>query len=381
MSNKSFNLSGAHKASSVLRSEFSLLFGAVTAVLFFSFDQTWLGDLTSPIKYGFLFVWLFCTMVWLAFSVVRHADGLAVLLGEPYGTLILTVSVITIEVFMISAVMLHGENNPTLARDTLFSVLMIVLNGIVGVTLLVGALRHKEQAYNLKGASAYLSVIIPLAGLGIILPRYTTSAPGGEVTTLMAVYLIVMSISLYGVFLAMQTMRHRKYFEQPATAESEISKKDHGNLVVRSLGFHTLLLPLTMLPIVLLSKKMAILVDHGIETLSAPQALGGFLIAILVLSPEAMAAVRSALANQLQRTMNITLGSTLSTIGLTIPAVLSISLVTGKTVELGLEPAEIFLLLFTLLVAMVNFNSERTNVLHGFVHLILFATYVVLIFD
>jgi Ca2+:H+ antiporter len=381
MSNKLLNMSGVHKASSVLRSEFSLLFGAVTAVLFLYFNQTWLGDLSSPVKHGLLFIWLFGTMVWLAFSVVRHADSLAVLLGEPYGTLILTVSVITIEVFMISAVMLHGDNNPTLARDTLFSVLMIVLNGIVGVTLLVGALRHKEQAYNLKGASAYLSVIIPLAGLGIILPRYTTAAPGGEVTTLMAVYLIAMSIILYGVFLAIQTMRHRNYFEQPATTESEISHKDHGNLVVRSLGFHALLLPLTMLPIVLLSKKMAILVDHGIEFLGAPQALGGFLVAILVLSPEAMAAGRAALANQLQRTMNITLGSALSTIGLTIPAVLGISLVTGKTVELGLEPAEIFLLLFTLLVAMVNFSSERTNVLHGFVHLVLFATYVVLIFD
>ena len=126
---------------------------------------------------------------------------------------------------------------------------------------------------------------------------------------------------------------------------------------------------------------MAILVDHGIEVLGAPQALGGFLVAILVLSPEAMAAGRAALANQLQRTMNITLGSALSTIGLTIPAVLGISLVTGETVELGLEPAEIFLLLFTLLVAMVNFSNERTNVLHGFVHLVLFATYVVLIFD
>ena len=170
MSNKSLNLSGAHKARSILRSEFSLLFGAVTAVLFLYFNQTWLGDLGSPVKHGLLFIWLFGTMVWLAFSVVRHADSLAVLLGEPYGTLILTMSVITIEVFMISAVMLHGDNNPTLARDTLFSVLMIVLNGIVGVTLLIGALRHKERAYNLKGASAYLSVIIPLAGLGIILP-------------------------------------------------------------------------------------------------------------------------------------------------------------------------------------------------------------------
>jgi Ca2+:H+ antiporter len=199
----------------------------------------------------------------------------------------------------------------------------------------------------------------------------------------MAVYLIIMSVGLYGVFLAIQTLRHRSYFQQPTAPEDqgEAPEDDHGDLVVRSVAYHAWLLPLTMLPIVLLSKKMALLVDHGITTLGAPQALGGFLAAILILSPEGLAAVKAALTNSLQRTMNIALGSTLSTIGLTIPSILGISLVTGKSVELGLEEPEIFLLLFTLLVAIVNFNSERTNVLHGFVHLILFVTYIVLIFD
>lgn len=377
------NSSNKLETRNVLRSELALWVGALTAILSTVFGAEWFTGLSNPLWYGFLFGWLFAVMLWLAFNVVRHADSLAVLLGEPYGTMILTISVISIEVIMIAAVMLTGENNPTLARDTLFSVLMIVLNGMTGLTLLVGALRHKEQVYNLKGASAYLAVIIPLAGLGIILPRYTVSAPGGEVSPLMAIYLIAMSISLYGVFLAIQTMRHRSYFEQPAAAEqnTQAAHEDHGDMVVRSLGYHALLLPLTMLPIILLSKKMAVLVDHGIITLGAPQALGGFLIAILVLSPEALAAVRAALTNRLQRTMNIALGSALSTIGLTIPAVLGISLFTGKSVELGLEEPEIFLLIITLLVAIVNFNSERTNILHGFVHLVLFATYVILIFD
>lgn len=371
------------KTGSVLRTELALLVGALTAILFTVAGDTLMSGLSSPLWYGFLFGWLFAVMLWLAFNVVRHADSLAVLLGEPYGTLILTISVISIEVIMIAAVMLTGENNPALARDTLFSVLMIVLNGMTGLTLLVGALRYKEQVYSLKGASAYLGVIIPLAGLGIVLPRYTTSAPGGEVSPLMAVYLVIMSIALYGVFLAIQTIRHRAYFEQPVIAAQDESTDDrhHDDLQVRSLGYHALLLPLTMLPIILLSKKMAILVNHGISTLGAPQALGGFLVAILVLSPEAMAAVRAALANQLQRTMNIALGSSLSTIGLTIPVVLCISLVTGRSVELGLEEPELYLLLITLLVSIVNFNNERTNVIHGFVHLVLFFTYIVLIFD
>ncbi len=367
----------------VVRSESSLWVGFLTVIVFTLFGTGWLADLSNPLWYGFLFVWLFVVMLWLAFGVVRHADALAIKLGEPYGTLILTISVISIEVIMISAVMLTGKGNPTLARDTLFSVLMIVLNGMVGVTLLVGAIRHREQIYNLKGASTYLGVLIPLAGLSIILPRYTPSAPGGEVSTLMAVYLILMSAGLYGAFLGIQTMRHRTFFEQPQPLEgaTELLADEHGDIVVRSLSYHAVLLPLTMLPIILLSKKMAVLVDHGIATLGAPQALGGFLIAILVLSPEGVAAVKAALENRLQRTMNISLGSALSTIGLTIPAVLGISMVTGQKVELGLEQPEAWLLLFTMLVAIVNFSSERTNVLHGVVHLILFLTYVMLIFD
>ena len=367
----------------VIRSEMALWLGAITTVIFMVFGDTWLADLSSPLWYTILFCWLFGIMLWLAFAVVRHADGLAILLGEPYGTLILTVSVITIEVIMISAIMLTGENNPTLARDTLFSVLMIVLNGMVGITLIVGALRHREQVYNLKGASAYLTVIIPLAGLGIILPRYTTSAPGGEVSSLMAVYLILMSIGLYLVFLSIQTLRHKTFFIQPAgdTDNPDSNAHDHADIIVRSLRYHAILLPLTMLPIILLSKKMAVLVDHGIATLGAPQAIGGFLVAVLVLSPEGVAAIQSALSNRLQRSMNIALGSALATIGLTIPAVLVISLVTGKSLELGLEEPEIYLLLLTLLVSIVNFSSERTNVLQGFVHLILFMTYIVLIFD
>ncbi|MFQ5761378.1 MAG: calcium:proton antiporter [Acidiferrobacterales bacterium] len=371
------------KTPSIAWAELPLWIGILVTVLFTLFGNAWLADLSNPLWSGFLFVWLFLVMLWLAFGVVRHAESLAVKLGEPYGTLILTVSVISIEVIMISAVMLTGEN-PTLARDTLLSVLMIVLNGMLGITLLVGGLCHHQQSYNLQGASAYLGVIIPLAGLGLILPRYMPTAPGGEVTPLMAGWLIMVSMGLFTAFLWIQTLRHSGFFQQPShTRDSaeELLTDEHDHIVVRSLTYHSVLLPLTMLPIILLSKEMAILVDHGIVTLGAPQALGGFLVAILVLSPEGLAAIKAALANKLQRTVNISLGSTLSTIGLTIPAVLGISLVTGKKVELGLEEAHVYLLLFTLLVAIVNFSSERTKALTGVVHLVLFLTYVVLIFD
>ena len=217
--------------------------------------------------------------------------------------------------------------------------------------------------------------------LGLVVPRFTLSAPGGEVTPLMAGYLILMSAGLYGVFLSIQTTRHSGFFEQPMEPDSEPADDGHGDLAVGSTGFHVGLLLLTMLPIVLLSKGIGALIDHGIFELGAPQELGGFLVAALVLAPEGLSAARAALANQLQRTVNISLGSSLSTMALTIPAVLAISLTTGRTVELGLEPVEIILLLLTLFVSIVTFGGGRTNVLQGAVHLILFLTYAVLIFD
>lgn len=353
------------------------MLGTITAVLFTLFGKSWLGDLTDIVKYGLLFAWLFGAMVWLSFAVVRHADCLAIKLGEPYGTLILTLSVIGIEVIMISAVMLGGDN-PTLARDTMFAVLMIVLNGMIGVTLLLGGLRHHEQEYSLQGANSFLSLIIPFAVLGLVLPRFTESTADASPSTPLAVFLILASVGLYGVFLAIQTTRHRAYFTQPGGSNDG---HDHGGLVVRSIGYHAALLVMCMLPIVLLSKSMAKIIDHGIETIGAPAQLGGFLVAILVLAPEALGATRAALANQLQRTMNIGLGSALATIGLTIPAVLIVGFLTGRVVELGLGNVDLILLLLSLSVAVVTFGSPRTNVLQGAVHLLLFAAYVVTIFD
>lgn len=163
---------------SLLRTELVLAVSIPTAIVFLTFGKSWLHDLTSTTWYLFLFTWLFVVILWSSFSVVRHADGLATLLGEPYGSLILTLSVIGIEVVMIAAIMLNGSNNPTLARDTMFSVLMIVLNGMVGVSLLIGALRHHEQTYNLQGANAYIGVLLPLSLLGLVLPSIYGVCPG-----------------------------------------------------------------------------------------------------------------------------------------------------------------------------------------------------------
>lgn len=367
---------------SFLREEAGFIVGAVTTAILMTVGTVWFEALGQSLMTPVLFVWVFGVMIWCSFGVVRHAESLAELLGEPYGTLILTLSVITIEVALIAAIMLTGDANPALARDTMLAVVMIVLNGIVGTALLIGGLRHKEQTFNLQGARTFLAVLIPLATMSLVLPRFTKSTVDPTLTTLQAVMFATITIALYATFLAVQTSRHREFFLQPSDVGSDADQHpEPPHHAVHSVGYHTAFLILTMLPIVLLSKKLALLVDFGIGTLAAPAALGGILVAVLVLSPEGMAAIHAALANQIQRAVNICLGSALATIGLTVPAVLIIGLFTGQTVVLGLEEAEIVLLLLTLLLSALTFGGIRTNMLQGAVHLVIFAVYIVLIFS
>ena len=322
------------------------------------------------------FAWLFAIIMLAAFAVVRHADCLAEILGEPYGTLILTFAITAIEVMMIAAVMLTGPEVSTLARDTMFAVVMIVFNGMCGMALLVGGLRYHEQTYNLQGANAFLSVIVPLAALGLVLPNFTQS-PGGTLSTLHEVFLIFMSVALYGVFLAIQTLRHRRYFLHPDEADQPHAVSSD----LRPAYYHGALLILYIVPIILLSKKIAVPIDFAVAKLGAPAALVGFLVAALILSPESVAGVRAAAANQLQRSINLLLGSVLASISLTIPAVLAIGMMTGRTVVLGLDGIDMLMLILTLGISMLTYASGRTNILLGAVHLLLFCAYVVLILE
>lgn len=372
------------KVFAVLMSELPLLITIATAALFLLFGKSWFADLSNPIFFAFVLGWLFAVILLSAFAIVRHAESLAVLLGEPAGTLVLTLSVTGIEVVIIAAVMFTGEGNPALARDAMYSVVMIVLNGMVGLSLLLGGLRHHEQTYNLQGANAFLAMILPLAVLGLVLPSFTSSSPGPTFSPLQATFLIVMSIGLYSIFLAIQNVRHRHYFVSSDSADASLEGDDtehHGDLEVQSSSYHAAFLVMYFLPVVILSKQIAIPVDYGIHVLGAPKALGGFLVATLVLSPESLAAARAALANQLQRSVNILLGSVLATIGLTIPAVLAIGLTTGKPIILGLDAVDTTMLSLTLVLSTLTFTVRRTNVLLGAVHLLLFAAYVMLIFE
>jgi Ca2+:H+ antiporter len=363
--------------------EWPLALSLTTTLVFLVFGQRLLADLTHPVRFTFILVWLLLIILFSVFAVVRHAEALALKLGEPLGTLVLTLSVTGIEVMIIVATMSTGQGSPTLARDAMFAVIMIVLNGMVGLTLLIGALRYHEQDYNLQGANAFLAVILPLAVIGLVVPSYTHSAPDQAFSNIQAAFLTLVSVVLYVVFLSIQIGRHREYFRAPRlTAEAKNAKR-RWRIVheVYSVPHHVILLLAYMGPLVVLSQQLAVPIDFTIRVLGAPVALAGLLVAVLVLAPESIGAVRAAVTNDLQRSVNILLGSALATIGLTIPAVLIFGLLTGKHIVLGLDAVDITLLALTLVLSNMTFSSSRTNVLLGAVHLLVFFSYVLLIFQ
>ena len=359
-----------------------LIVGWGTVVGFLLFGNALFAPIGSAAYAAALFVGLFAVILWSAGGVLEEANHLAEMLGEPLGTLILTLSIVLIEVVLISAAM-FGVAEPTLGRDTMFAFLMIVLNGVVGLGLLLGGLRYREQAYNLQGATAYLAVIIPLSVIALVLPNFTRSTPDGTLTPGQAASFSVFTVMFYGIFLALQTGRHRHFFVMPDPGGGVANEPTapHGRAGAASIALRVLLLVLSILPIVLLAKQLAKIIDHGLAVLHAPPALGGILIAVIVLAPEAIAALRAVSANQLQRTINLCLGASASTIGLTVPAILGINLITGQRVVLGLAPAEMVLLALTLILSTLTFSGPRTTVLEGAMHLLVFFVYVTLIFS
>ena len=364
-----------------IRSEFPLLIGLGTAAIFLGTGARLVEAVGHPLLLALVFLWLFAVILWSAICVVRHADCLAIKFGEPYGTLILTLSAISIEVAMISTSMLHGENNPTLGRDAIFAVVMIALNGLVGVCLLMGGLRHREQRYNLQGVNSYLNVIMTLAVLGLVMPNFTTSTSGPTLSGLQGLFLAATSVGLYGIFVIIQTMRHSQYFVESTNIAVAPPKSSHHPLQIGSTGYHAVMLLLYLVTVVVLAEKFGVPLDASMELFGMPPALGGAIIAALVLTPEGIGAIEATLRNQMQRSVNILLGSVLATIGLTIPAVLTIGLITKKSVTLGVQGGNLPLLLLTLAVSVVTFTSGKTNILQGCIHLLLFAVFLLLIFS
>ena len=327
---------------------------------------------------GIAFAAFFIGALLAAILATRHAEHLAERFGEPYGTLMLTLSAISLEIATVVTVMLHNADNPAFGRDTMFSVVMIVLNGIIGIALLVGGLRHHEQTYNLRGAKAYLSLLIPLATLALIWPDFTVTSGVGTLSLVQKLFLLVMSLLLYAAFMVIQTRTHTSFFVAEGEAMEQAPAHPESS---RSGAFHAVLLVVYLVLVVLLAKLFALPLETGVARLGMPAMLAGFAVALLVLAPEGIAAIRAARQNQMQRAMNIGLGTALSTIALTVPAILLIDLFLGRTAVLGLSSANMMMLVLTFFVSILTLGSGRTNAMQGLVHLLLFLAYVVLIFS
>jgi Ca2+:H+ antiporter len=345
------------------------------AVLLFA-GSTVSGITFTPTAAGLVFAAVLLVILFgTVFAAVHHAEVIAERVGEPYGTLVLTLAVTIIEVALIATIMLGEKEVPTLARDTVFAVVMIVCNGLVGVCILVGGLRYREQEFQVTGANVYLSVLIVFATITLILPNTTATTPGPVYSQAQLGFVSIVTIILYAVFLYTQTIRHRDYFVVDGG-----SAGDAGHASTRILMLSAALLLVSLLGVVLLAKKFSLVVDAGAEAIGAPPAFAGILVALLILLPESLAAIDAARRNELQKSINLALGSSLATIGLTIPAVAVAAWALDKTLVLGLDQRETVLLVMTLLLSMLTFGTGRTNILFGLVHMLVFAVFVFMVF-
>lgn len=314
------------------------------------------------------------------FATVHHAEVIAHRVGEPFGTLVLTLAVTVIEVALILSMMLGGPSNSALARDTVFSVIMIVCNGLVGTCILIGGLRHREQEFLVHGANSYLGVIVTLAALTLMLPNYTLTTPGPLFSESQLAFVGVITIVLYGVFLYIQTVRHTEYFAPTQTTSGDAAQAPVHPDPPESLAWSAVLLAVSLVVVIALAKKFGVGIGEVLDRAGAPATVSGLIVALLVLLPESMAAVQAAYRDDLQKSLNLALGSSLATIGLTIPSVAAVAILLGKELVLGLAPKETLLLALTMVASVLTFGTGRTNVLPGLIHMVIFAAFVFLTF-
>jgi len=309
-------------------------------------------------------------------SAVHHAEVIALRIGEPFGTLVLALAVTVIEVGMIVVLMVGGEPNPALMRDSIHAVVMLVLHGLAGLCIVVCALYHREPEFHVAGANAFLAVLIPMAVLVLVMPNYVASAPGPFYSNLQLIFVSVVCLLLYGAFLFVQTGWHRAYFQPVGDDDTVPLERPAPRIVVASFG----LLLVALVSVVLLAKSLTPALGAALAVVQAPVAVIGIVIAAIVLLPESVAAVRAAARNRLQSSLNLALGSGVASIGLTVPAVAVVSRVIDQPLELGISSSNSVLLALGVLIAVITYGTGRTNVLAGVVHLVLLAAYLFLTF-
>ncbi len=352
--------------------EYPLFLSIIALLVFGTYEHTLAETLTGNLV-GFLVI--FGVIIYSSMSVAHHAELLAEKFGEPYGTMILTMSAVIVEIVIISIMMLH-EENPTLARDTIYSAIMLDINGLLGFAAIVGGLKYGEQPYNVDSSNSYLSMLMVALGVAMVIPDFIEPA----FYDAFMLFNVVIFILLYLVFTRVQLKDHRYFFQyKNEGVPEELHTHAHEGEEINAL-YHTLLLVVSIVMIGLLSEILAVFMSNDIEYFGLPLALSAVGVAVISASPELITAVRAALANRMQTVINIALGASLATVLLTIPAVIVIGRATGLEVTLGLTPIQGVMLGLTLLVSMINFSDGETNMLEGFLHVILFSLFAFLLF-
>lgn len=365
-------MSNAQEAVKTRHKETSLIFPVLALVVLF----LWGSSQTLPVVIAINLLALIGILS-SAFSVVRHADVLAHRLGEPYGSLILSLSVVILEVSLISALMATGDAAPTLMRDTLYSIIMIVTGGLVGFSLLLGGRKFATQYMNLFGIKQYLIALFPLAIIVLVFPM---ALPAANFSTGQALLVALISAAMYGVFLLIQTKTHQSLFVYEHEDDSDDDDPHHGKPSAHSSLWHAIRLIIHLIAVIAVTKMNASSLETLLDSMNAPVAFTGFLVALLILSPEGLGALKAVLNNQVQRAMNLFFGSVLATISLTVPVVTLIAFMTGNELQFALGAPEMVVMVASLVLCHISFSTGRTNVLNGAAHLALFAAYLMTIF-
>lgn len=360
-----------------LKKELPFLLALLTLIVL-SFAGNSSAVRSSFLIEALLFAAVFIIIIFAAMGVVHHAELLALKFGEPYGTMILTLSAVTVEIIMIAAMMMHGDSDPAIARDTIFSTLMILLNGLTGLIMLIGGLKYGEQKYNIRSTNSFFSMIFGIIGISLFIPMVISP----ESRLFYEVFLIIICLLLYIFFLRMQSKEHNYYFKftPEVSDESEKNSEEAAGRKKISALYHSAMLAATIGAISILAESLSVYVDDGIEHLSLPAGIAGVVIALIIVSPEGLTAIRAGLKNDMQRVVNISLGSMLSTLSLTIPAVLVVGMLIKQDVTLGLTPVQSGMIIISLLVGILSCKDGESNALQGFIHFMLFITFIFLIF-
>jgi Ca2+:H+ antiporter len=353
--------------------EYSLFLAILTFIGISYFEHTLVqSTMGNLIGFGILFV----VIIYAAMSVSHHAEMLAEKFGEPYGTLILTMSAVIVEIIIIVIMMIHAHN-PELARDTIYSAVMLDINGLLGIAAIIGGIKYGEQPYNVDSSNSYLSMLLVAIGIAMVLPEFLD--PVYHMRFMM--FNVVVFIFLYIIFTRVQLTSHKYFFEyndkaDTACAEGEICEPHHQI----NGWYHAINLVISIIVIGVLAEILSVFMGNTLDTFGLPTAIGAVGVAVISAAPELITAVRAAIDNRMQTVINIALGASLATVLLTIPAVILVSYYLGMELNLSLTPVQTMMIALTLLVSMVNFNDGETNVLEGFLHFILFVVFVFLLF-